>query len=127
MTWQEAAKTWASGGIVWSVELGGLGPSYEQSIQILLFEVLAAWGDRPFPVQASGTQTFPEVFSTHVDEQVKRLNDMLQLSGAQYGAAKSTAYQFMNFGYSEMMNKLPTERLIQVTRYFPAFAPGDCA
>lgn len=116
-TWKEAAQNWKDGKIVWSAELGGLGPSYEQCIQILLWEILHTWGDRPLPTD-NGV-TYPEEYDQHVDELASRLSKVYGFSGAQVAAAKATAFQFMKYGYSEQMAKLPDERWIQVSRKFP--------
>ena len=43
MTWREAADKWSAGEIVQSVDIGGIGPGYEQAIQILLFEIMNKW------------------------------------------------------------------------------------
>lgn len=117
MTWQEVAQKWRKGEIVWSAELGGLGPSYEQCIQILLFEILSEWPDSAPPVAKNGE--YPEDFSAHVERVVTKHDKKLGFSGAQVGAAKETAYQFMVYGYDEMMSKLPVERRIQVQKWFP--------
>src|SRR4051812_39145710 len=36
----DAIKKWDKGEILWSIEMGGLGPSYEQTIQIAVIEIL---------------------------------------------------------------------------------------
>lgn len=115
-TWQEAANKWKSGDSVWSAELGGIGPSYEQAIQVLLWEILVRWdgGDLPKDVRK-----FPELYSKHVDRIVNELNDF-GFSGAQVDAAKATAYQFIAYGYEQMMTKLPDDRWILVSKNFPS-------
>lgn len=110
-TWKQAAKLWANGEIVGSAELGGIGPGYEQAIQVLLFEIMCRWEGKVPPPNGD---RFPDSYNDHVDKVVKELKDW-GFSGAQVGSAKSTAYQFMYYGYSEMMNKLSEDRHILVS------------
>ena len=116
-TWQEAAKQWSEGGIVWSAELGGggLGPGYEQAIQILLFEILARWPQDQ--VLAPAHSEYPVAYTKHVEAVIGEINASCGgFSDAQVGAAKATAYQFMRYGYRYMMEKLEKDRWIQVCK-----------
>lgn len=115
-TWEEAVKDWRAGKTVWSASLGGLGPGYEQAIQVLLWEILARWTGAP---PASEDNKYPEAYNKHVEQVIADL-DRFGFSGAQVGAAKATAYQFMAYGYEHMMDKLPDDRWIQVSRNFPS-------
>jgi len=119
ISWKKAASIWKKGGTVWSAELGGLGPAYEQCIQILLWEILARWKG-PTLKPNEKAPGYPEIYDDHVEKVVRSLNK-LGFSGSQVGVAKATAYQFMVYGYSEMMSKLPDERWIQVDKNFPRF------
>lgn len=116
-TWQEAAEAWREGGSVWSAELGGIGPGYEQAIQVLLFEILARWeGDPPI----STGKAYDQRYASHVDKVVHDLDkECGGFSGAQVGAAKATAFQFMVYGYKHMMDKLSEDRKILVGKSFP--------
>jgi hypothetical protein len=108
---EEIIKRWRAGDVIWTAELGGMGPGYEQAIQVLLFEIMSTWnGPLPEPFGDS----FPEEFTKHVDRVVHGLTTW-GFTGAQVGAAKSTAWQFMKFGYAEMLNKLPGDRRIMVS------------
>ena len=40
----------------------------------------------------------------------------LRLSGAQAGAIKSTAYQFIAYGYQYMIDKAPKDRIIFISK-----------
>lgn len=116
--WQREAAKWSKGEIVWSAELGGMGPGYEQAIQCLLWEILVRWkGDAPEVVK--GAKEYPPAYSVFVDTVVSGLKDF-GFSGAQVGAAKATAFQFMVYGYDHMMAKLPEDRKIMVSRDFPS-------
>jgi hypothetical protein len=112
-------KKWSEGGLVWTAELGGMGPGYEQAIQILLFEILARWPDHP-KVELTKENYHPE-YIKHVDLVVKDLESRIySYSGAQVAAAKNTAYQFLIYGYDHMMDKLDLDRKIMVSRKFPS-------
>lgn len=114
----QAVAAWKAGDIVWSAELGGLGPGYEQAIQVLLWEFMAAWGNRNLP-EPEG-ENYPPEFVKAFDEVVHELSPTCGgFSGAQAGAAKGTAWNFLKYGYRHMMEKLPKDRHIMVSRRFP--------
>lgn len=122
LSWKDVSRKWDAGETVWSAELGGLGPGYEQAIQILLFEILHLCANRePFPLSVG--DKFSEEYDSVVVEAMNRLEGKMHLTGftgAQVGAAKMTAYQFMSFGYEEMMSKIPDpDRRILVNKDFP--------
>ena len=39
-TAQEQLKRWDEGRSIWTISMGGLGPSYEQAIQVLAIEIV---------------------------------------------------------------------------------------
>ena len=111
-TLREAVEDWKTGETVWTAELGGLGPGYEQAIQILLWELCADHLDEPLPPN--------DMYGDWGKETISRLDEAcLGFSGAQVGAAKSTAWKFLKYGYKEMMDKLDKERHIQASKGFP--------
>jgi hypothetical protein len=122
LTWREIAKKWRSGETVASAELGGIGPAYEQAIQILLMEIMARWPKTKRVPKPEG-KALPLAFEKHSDKVADELNKRLGFSEAQVAVARVTAYQFMHFGYSEMMKTLPVDRKIFVSKSFPSLAP----
>lgn len=114
---------WDANKGVWSIEMGGLGPGYEQCIQITAAEVLrlilankydaAKWMD-------------DETWKRDLDEIEKAVQPRLKplgLSGAQWGAAVSLATKLYKQGPREIMNDPELkERHIQVQRSFPSIA-----
>lgn len=116
----EAVRKWRSGEIVSTIELGGISPGYEQSIQILLFEICARW-EGPQLTWEEQTKIYPANYTAHVDAVVKLLDPKLGFSGAQVGAAKATAFQFLCFGFDHMMAQVPSDRRIQTQRHFPSW------
>lgn len=113
---EEVIAKWNRNEIVWSAELGGMGPGYEQAIQILLFELLANW---KITDNLEEGEKYSEIFNAYVDSTAHRLSK-LGFSGAQVEVARATAFQFLKFGYAEIMNKLPDERRIMVNKSFPS-------
>ena len=118
ITTEEVVKRWKNNNTVFSIELGGLGPGYEQALQIALFTILDHWLDKKI---APNTLTKNKRFTKKCEKDLEKLNLGKGLSGAQYGAARSTAYQFLKFGYSKMMKMCPKNRLIQVSKNFPKY------
>lgn len=114
---QEIIKAWSDGEVVWSAELGGIGPQYEYCIQYLLFEIFSAW-DPLKPMPHTEDESYPEEYSKLADKVAQDLDKSFHFSGAQVGQAKATAFQFIKYGYSHMMNKLSEDRLIQVSNNF---------
>lgn len=114
---------WDSKAPVFSVEMGGLGPTYEQCVQITAAEMMR-W------LIANNIDTATWTDKEKWQEQRDRMDDAvwkiqavkdLQLSAAQFGAAISLATSFYKRGPREVMQD-PTlkERLIQVSNSFPS-------
>jgi hypothetical protein len=103
----EALAKWDAGEAVWSIEMGGLGPSYEQAIQILIFELVRDAG--PF----EGEQ-IPYGWG---ERAITRANEGVGgFSGAQVGAAKGVAARFLTRGYDETLASVPDDRRILVSK-----------
>lgn len=103
---------WDADKNVWSVEMGGLGPGYEQAIQILMMELVRHGLSNGLPDDSN--------YREWGDSVVSALDDKMGgFSGAQVGAAKNLAYQFLKFGPVEMMNKCSGDRRIQINKDFP--------
>lgn len=116
---EEAVARWKSGETVWSIEMGGLGPGYEQAIQIDIFETLAEFLG---PEKRTLLMTSEEKeLNAHLDDALSPVSKRcsLGLSGAQAGAIKYIVYQFVKFGYIETLEKAGEDRRILVERNFP--------
>lgn len=112
-----ALERWDEGGIVWTVEMGGLGPGYEQALQIAVWELvrfLLESGKKPEEVSESAYDDFLAPMSR---------KHGWGLSGAQAGAAKSLAFQFCAVGYRKVLDGVAEDRRIQVSRDFPQAPP----
>lgn len=119
-TWQAAVAAFKAGALVNTIELGGIGPGYEQALQLLLFAIMAEWPDgRPLPAAAAG-ERMPREFLDHRDAVARRHDKaLLGLSGAQVMAATQTAWQFMAYGYGKMLLKAPDDRRISFSLHWP--------
>lgn len=111
LTAKEMLAQWDGGETIWTVEMGGLGPGYEQAIHIFCFDIIRELVDSPMPEDK---------------EEIKKwLNDAADkvwkgkgYSGAQAGAAMGLAYKFLKFG-SSILDTAPKDRLIMVDKNFP--------
>lgn len=116
-------KRWDEGRSVWSIEMGGLGPGYEQAIQITVAEILRIMLDHK-PDGIAWVDA--EVWKKDRDDIEKvafgvEAISRLGLSGAQFGAAMGLAAQLYRFGPREVMKiEEVKKRHIQVSRTFPA-------
>ncbi len=97
MTAQEALAKWDAGEILTSVEMGGIGPGYEQAIQIAIFE-----------------------FIRRGEEGLNGLG----LSGAQAGAAAACAKVAIGQGWEFLLTKVPADRHILVSKTWPVSPPS---
>ncbi len=101
---------WDAGQIVPSIEMGGLGPGYEQTIQILAIEIM-----RDNPAAPSEKQ-----WRNFGDATVRRI-DCRRIDGtyAQVEASKNIAAMFLRHGIEAAIEKAPQDRLIWVSRFWP--------
>jgi hypothetical protein len=120
VTAKDALAKWDSGRTVFTIELGGLGPGYEQCIHILVFELIRDYseGDLPtFGDLENPTPTEQKRWSDWGDAAVSRC--ALRFSGAQVSVAKGLAYRALRDGWRKTIDSAPKDRHIQVSREFP--------
>lgn len=118
-------QEWDAGNLVKSVEMGGLGPSYEQAIQITAMELLrfmidqemdASKWDQPEASQKDANIAENYIFSLDV---IKNLG----LSGAQLGAAKNLASMIYKQGPDvALSDPIAKERKIFISKNFPSYS-----
>lgn len=118
----EWLERWDSGKGVWSIEMGGLGPGYEQAIQVTLAEVIRhmlkedyiahAWEDNEI-----WKQDYEKIEQWGFkDEKIKSMG----LSGAQWGAAVNLARHLYKDGpIKTFTDERVKDRHIQVSKNFP--------
>jgi hypothetical protein len=113
-SWQEALGLWDEDVPVYTIELGGAGPSYEQAMHIGVFEALRRIGDIDTDL--------------HTDTQhiviVRALQDIdtefrLKLSQEQTESASLFLLRVLKRGWLESIVAYPTDRQIQVCRWYP--------
>ena len=114
---------WDEGKTCWSIEMGGLGPGYEQAIHIAMAEILRHLLDSKYDHAA-----WKDVKNWERDrkkiEKISLANkrtDSLGLSGAQWGSALNLACCFYRLGpRATMKDTRCKDRKIQVSRTFPS-------
>jgi hypothetical protein len=115
---EDALAKWDAGGSVFTIEMGGLGPGYEQCIQITLFEVIRAFKDKPEVIFSSDGKYVNEEMdkALFANPIIKKLG----LSGAQAGAAKNLAWCALMNGWRVTIESVEQGRRIQVSKHFPS-------
>ncbi len=108
---------WDKGENVFTIEMGGIGPSYEQAIHIAVFEVIRELHNKKLPDVKTQQEKLQKVFDDVLRNNKKIKN--LHISGAQAGAITEVAYKAMTIGWQEMLSTVPSDRKIQVTKSFP--------
>jgi hypothetical protein len=111
-TAKEALDKWDSGTSIFTVEMGGMGPGYEQAIHIGVFEVIRKLHNKKLPDEKTHQKELQKIF----DDSIPR---GLGLSGAQAGAIKQVASKALILGWRKMMDSVPQDRKIQVSKNFP--------
>lgn len=110
----EAIKRWDDGESLFTVEMGGMGPGYEQAIQVTFMELLRM-RDQWFGIDDDRlNDTMNECM--WANDEIKKL----RLSGAQAGAAKNLACHFTRQGWEETLKTIDDDRHIQISKGFPA-------
>ena len=115
-------QRWDAGKTVWSIEMGGLGPGYEQCIHITAAEILRHMLASNYMVEllddASALKQVRKEIDAMADQ--NKTIQALGLSGAQWGAAMNLAVMFYRRGPRAAMNDdRVKDRHIQVQRTFP--------
>lgn len=113
-----ALAKWDEGKSVWSIEMGGIGPGYEQAIQIGIFELSKLLMKAvPPPDDSKVDDWLTQTLYATIKASEPALDG---LSGAQAHAIMSVAYQFWKHGYEETLNSVEDDRRILVSRSAPS-------
>lgn len=116
---------WDNGRSVWSIEMGGMGPGYEQCIQITAAELLRLMLKHQFNADLWKDSDVWKRDRDQIDKEVFEVPAVkaLGLSGAQFGAAMSLASRIYMDGPRKVMSTPEIkDRHIQVRRTFPGMA-----
>ncbi len=120
---KEWLRRWDAGEPCWSISMGGLGPSYEQAIQIMAAEFLRVMLDGDFHPDQWESQ--PEVWKAErklIESSVEAVEVVQRIgcSGAQWGAAFNLGLTLFRRGPRGVMtDERVKDRHIQVSRVFP--------
>lgn len=121
----EWLKRWDAGDTVWTIEMGGMGPGYEQAIQVTVAEVLRYLIENKIDFTKQSDADAWKDLSRDIDKSLwasKVIND-LGLSGSQAGAAKNLAIMLYKSGpVGVMTDERVKDRHIQASRQFPSVA-----
>ena len=112
---------WDNGDTVWTLSMGGLGPGYEQAIQIMMFEMLRAL----LNLEPDEDQFTPEKWPAlrdRIEGAIAETIEKIGPSGAQFGAALNLATGLYHRGPQAIRSEVSSDRHIQVSRAFPSAA-----
>jgi hypothetical protein len=122
---EEAIERWDSGQALWSIELGGLGPGYEQAIQILVVEIVRDALASTHPVSDYVRENGTKLFQDLADKTAHKHNETcLGFTGAQVGVATSFAFKIVTEGWPKVLEEIRAdpqlkERMIQISWKWP--------
>lgn len=121
-TFAEMLAKWDGGKNIWSIEMGGLGPGYEQAIQVAAIEIAREGMDVPLEGPKDGHAA---IWKEVCDRALAKHNETIGgLSGAQFGAASWLSWKWVHGGgpaqlMDEMKSRGENDRAIQVSKHFP--------
>lgn len=113
-----ALEKWKRDEMVPTIEMGGLGPGYEQAIHIAVFAIIDALLVLDGPLDWDNTAWW-----SAVEARVLPRLRWLGLSGAQWAVATNLAGRAVRIGWAAVLAEVPRARRIYVTRTFPQEAP----
>lgn len=126
-TAQEALEMWDRGDSVFTAEMGGLGPGYEQCIHVMAFEIVREllarepidWPKSDAAKTDADARREWRAFCDSVEAAVRPKILGLGSSGAQHGAAMNLAFITVRKGWAKALSELQDDRLIQVSKTWP--------
>lgn len=119
---REQLRRWDAGDSIWTIEMGGLGPGYEQAIQVLAIEIVRDELDKPLPTDS--LREWGDATVSRIDYQLPDGTwSCGGFSGAQVGAAKTLAFRWLRDGPAAILKTAPSDRRIQTSKTWP-HVPG---
>jgi hypothetical protein len=121
----EWLRRWDEGALCWTISMGGLGPSYEQAIQILVAEIIRDNLNARIPQEGEKFGDWGDATVSRIDakDPVTGQFAMGGYSGAQVGAAKSLAWHFLTNGPGQTLIDCDRhgidDRRLMVSKFFP--------
>jgi hypothetical protein len=113
---REQVARWDAGRLIWTIEMGGFGPGYEQAIQMLAIEITRDYLDAGVPPNLSSTPVwrgFGEAAIARTDESSGGY------SGMQVGVAKLLALSWLQRGPEATLKLVGQHRQIQASAHWP--------
>lgn len=115
---QDILDRWDAGEIIHTIEMGGLGPGYEQAIHVAAMEVLRQFiAEKPDCTNWVENGFIYDYISTSHNK-IKGLPG-LGLSGAQWSAAVHVASRLYKDGPRQFVKSIPENRKIMVSNRWP--------
>lgn len=109
---EDAVKRWDAGETVWSVEMGGMGPGYEQAIQVGMIELSRRLIGVELP---KVDENWHDFLDGHLREVLKEHD--LGLSRTQAGAIMNLTAKFASRGWNAVEGV--EDRMIQISKEWP--------
>jgi hypothetical protein len=107
---REMIHKWDKGESVWTIERGGLGPGYEQALQVCMVEICRAALKMP-RLGKETRNSYWKRFVVMRNRVVKKLSDdCCGLSGEQVGAASDLAFRFVVSGIKKTFTSYKKQR-----------------
>lgn len=122
LTAADLLAKWDSGQSIWTIEMGGMGPGYEQAIQIAAVEMAREGLDVPLEGPKEGHDA---IWTEVCHRALKKHDEALGgLSGAMYGAAKWLSWRWVHGGgpaklIEDTEARGDRDRVMQVSKNFP--------
>ena len=123
---QEMLRKWDSGDTIWTIEMGGFGPGYEQALQICMVEICRAAIKDPCR-QDENDEQYSNRFKVLRDNVVHAIDSMCGgFSGSQVDAATQIAFRFVTDGpekafasFKEQRSDDFSDRHIMISKFWP--------
>lgn len=125
VTVEDMLKQFDAGGTIFTIECGGLGPGYEQALQLAAVEFTRKNHQSPMPLTGDDKKDWESWDKKCTEWLFKELDNKLGgLSGAQFGAAKWLSWQWsFRGGPKALCDRAEAEgmkdRVIQISNHFP--------
>lgn len=129
MTAQTAAEqiaNWDAGETIWSIEMGGLGPGYEQALQVMAVEITRDNLNATLPPDTATEKERQKWWKEFGESTLERVNKTLGgLSDAQFGAARQLAWLWLTVGPAKTLEKIKNDRRIRISNHWPRVQGGS--
>ena len=116
---KEWVARWDKGESIWSVSMGGIGPGYEQAIQVMAVEMVRAMLDLQIDSSRWKEEGEWEADRSAIEARIKPTIESIGPSGAQFGAALNLAACMYKRGPSCLQDAEIKDKLIQVSNNWP--------